>query len=344
MPTRKRAVPEPAPAVMLDLIIGYWLSQLIYVAARLGLADLLARGPKTAAELARRTGANAGALRRALRALASAGVFKEVSGGRFALTATAATLRADHPASMRSFALMMVEGYNWQAWGRLIDGVKTGGVPFEAVHKMKVFEYLAQHPEDGRVFAESMASISATESSAVAEAYDFSRVHSLVDVGGSHGHLLAAILKRNRRLRGGLFDQPSVVALASQSPYVTAPAVAKRVELVPGDFFESVPVGADAYLMKYVLHDWADELCVKILSNCRKAIAPGGRLLVVDTVIPPGNAPHWGKLLDINMLVVAGGRERTREELRALFAGAGFKLSRVIPTRCPLSIVEGVPA
>lgn len=329
---------------MLDLITGYWTSQLVLVAARLGLADLLAAGPRTPAELAGAAAADPSAVHRILRALAGSGVFIERKGGRFALNPLASTLRSDHPASMRSFALMMVDGYNWQAWQELSYSARTGKPAFEHVHGVPAFRYLAEHPEDARIFGESMASISATENPAVAAAYDFSGFRTLVDVGGSHGHLLATILQRNRRLRGILFDQPHVLEQARRSPFVTAAGIAPRCELVAGDFLESVPPGADAYLMKYVLHDWDDDRCVTILSNCRRALASGGRVLVVDNVIPPGGGPHWGKRLDINMLVVTSGRERMKDEFRRLFARAGLRLDRVIPTACPLSIVEGAPA
>lgn len=344
MRSKSRVAAAPPPAAMLDLITGYWISQLVYVAARLGLADLLARGSKTPTELARRTNARPDALRRVLRALAGAGVVREVARGRYTLTPLGDTLRTEHPASMRNFAMMAIEGYNWEAWGRLIDGVCTRRVPFESVHGQKVFEYYAAHPRDARVFGESMASISGLENAAVAAAYDFSKVRTLVDVGGSHGHLLAAILRVNPRLQGVLFDQRSVVKEARKKRFVTAPDVAPRVALEAGSFFERVPAGADAYLMKYILHDWPDAQCVRILANCRKAMAPRGRVLVVDTVIPTGNRPHWGKMLDINMLVITGGRERTRDEFRALFEAAGLRLARVIPTTSPLSVIEGVAA
>ncbi|HZI93877.1 MAG TPA: methyltransferase [Patescibacteria group bacterium] len=334
----------PPSARMLDLIIGYWVSQLVHVAAKLQLADLLKDGPKSCAELAARTGTEPHRLYRLLRALASVGVFAERKAGRFALTPLATTLRSDRPDSMRDFALMMVERYNWDPWSRLLDGVSGEEVPFHAVHGMNAFEYLAKHPDDGVIFGRSMTSLSRTENPAVEAAYDFSRLGTLVDVGGSHGHLLAAILQKNRRLRGILFDQPHVLEQAKRAPYVSGSAVKERIKMMPGDFFISVPEGADAYIMKYILHDWDDDACVTILKHCRQSMAIGGRVLVVDTVIPPGNRRHWGKLLDINMLVATGGRERTKEEFGAIFQAAGLKIRRIHPTACPLSIVEGVSA
>jgi hypothetical protein len=344
MAKKKRGKGKPLPAAMLDLIIGYWVSQLVHVVAKLGVADLLKGGPKSPAELARSVGADPLALRRVLRALAGVGLFAERKDGRFALTPFGATLRSDRPDSMRAFAIMMVDDYNWQAWADVLQSVKTGQTAFDRVHGLKIFDYLGKHPDKARVFGEAMTSVSGFENPAVAAAYDFSRVVTLVDVGGSHGHLLAAILKANPKLKGVLFDLPQVLEQARNAPYVGDRRVAGRIELTPGDFFQSVPRGADAYIMKYILHDWDDDLCVKILENCRRAMAANGRVLVVDTVIPPGNDPHWGKLLDINMLVGPGGRERTRSEFVALFARAGLKLKRIIPTASPLSIVEGVPA
>jgi hypothetical protein len=342
MAKKKGAKGKPLPAAMLDLIIGYWVSQLVHVAAKLGLADLLKGGPKSPAELARSVGADPGTLRRVLRALASVGVFAERKDGRFALTPLGATLRSDRPDSMRAFAIMMVEDYWVQAWADVLQSVKTGRTAFDRVHGLKLFDYFGKHPDKARVFGEAMTSISGAENPAVAAAYDFSKVGTLVDVGGSHGHLLAAILEANRGVKGVLFDLPPVLEQARAAPYVGARKIAGRIELTPGDFFQSVPAGADAYIMKYILHDWDDDLCVKILENCRCAMAPNGRVLVVDTVIPPGNDPHWGKLLDINMLVGPGGRERTRREFEQLLARAGLKVRRIIPTACPLSIVEGV--
>lgn len=343
-PVTKRRASTPAPSRMLDLITGYWISQLVFVAAKLGIADQLRKGPRRVEELARAVGADPAALHRTLRALASVGVFAERGSGRFALTPLGATLRSDRPDSMLSFSLMMTEGYNWDVWRELLTCVRTGEAGFEKVHGLKVFDYLAAHADDSRVFSDSMRSISGTENPAVAAACDLRGIGTLVDVGGSLGHLLATILRKQRRLKGVLFDLPRVIAQARQAPYVTDPAVAGRVTLAEGDIFQAVPSGADAYLMKYILHDWNDGECIRILGNCRDAMAPGGRVLVVDSVIEPGNRPQWGKRLDINMLVLTGGRERTRQEFAGLFRESGLRLTRVIRTSCPLSIVEAVRA
>jgi len=288
MAKKKGVRGKPLPAVMLDLIIGYWVSQLVHVVAKLGLADLLQGGPKSPAELARSVGADPPTLHRVLRALASVGVFAERKDGRFALTPLGATLRSDRPDSMRAFAIMMVADYWFEAWADLLQSVKTGQTAFDRVHGLKLFDYFGKHPDKAREFGEAMTSISGTENPVVAAACDFSKVRTLVDVGGSHGHLLAAILKANRRLKGVLFDLPQVLDQARSAPYVGAREIAGRIELAPG------------------------------------------------------NDPHWGKLLDLNMLVGPGGRERTRSEFAELFKRAGLKLKRIIPTASPLSIVEGV--
>jgi len=333
----------PLTSVMVNLTIGHWIARMIYVVAKLKIADLLREGPRTASHLATATGVHAPALYRVLRALASVGVFAETAGGRFKLTPLAATLQTGVPASLRGWAIMINENYTWDAWEELFYGVKTGEIPFLKAHGISVFEYLEQHPEDLEVFGESMTSLSGTENPAIAAAYKFSGVRTLVDIGGGHGSLLATILKVNPKLNGILFDQPSVIAGAQKDQHVTAKGIAERCTLQSGSFFEGVPAGGDAYIMKYILHDWNDEQCVKILENCRDAMNEKGRVLVVDNVIPPGNDPNWGKLVDIQMLII-GGRERSKKEFAAMFAQAGFKMTRVVPTKCPLSIVEGIRA
>jgi hypothetical protein len=333
-----------AQKTMLGLISGFWVSQLVFVAASLGIADLVAKGPKTVEELARKTGTKASHLRRVLRALASLGIFAETTNGKFKTTPLAAMLRSGVPGSLRDFARMCVDDYNWQAWSALEHGVRTGDLPFDHVHGKPVFPFLKEHPEKDEIFSASMASISGVENPAIAKAYDFARFATLVDVGGAHGHLLATILRRNRKLRGVLYDQPQVVAAAAKSGFLSEHSLARRCETEGGDFFQSVPEGAGGYLLKYILHDWTDDQALQILRNCRTAMAPSGRVLVVERVITPGNGADWGKLLDINMMVVPGGRERTKDEFRDLFRRAGLKLTRVIPTATPMSILEGARA
>jgi O-methyltransferase domain/Dimerisation domain len=333
---------------MRSLIAGYWVSRLIYVAARLRLPDLLKGRPRTADDLAEAAGVQAPALYRMLRTLASYGVFSEIKGRRFKLTPLGATLRTDVPASMHGFALMLVEKHVWDAWEQLLYAVQTGQLPFLKVHGMPFYQYLEEHPDDLQVFGESMTSLSGIENPAIAAAYratcKSSGMGTLVDVAGGHGSLLATILRSDPKLKGVLFDLPAVIARASQERHVTAKGIAERCQLVHGDFFESVPADGDGYVLKYVLHNWDDDSCVRILSNCRDAMNRKGRVIVADPVIKPGDARDWGKLLDIQMMVVVSGKERTKEEFRALFKQAGLKLTRVVPTACPLSIVEGVRA
>lgn len=331
------------PEVMRNLAIGYWVARLVHIAAKLKLADLLKRGPRTVEDLATAAGIQPQALYRILRALASVGVFAETKNQRFKLTPLAATLQTGVPASMHAWALMINDNWGWDAWKELLHGAKTGEVPFIKAHGVPLFEYFEEHTEDLQVFGESMTSISVTENPAIAAAYKFSGIRTLVDVGGGHGSLLATILKANPKLKGVLYDQPSVIARAEKDQHVTAKGIVERCRLESGNFFEAVPKGGDAYIMKYILHDWNDEACVKLLSNCRASMNEKGKVLVVDNVIAPGNDPSWGKLLDIQMLII-GGRERTKKEFASMFAEAGLKLTRVVPTKGPLSIVEGVRA
>jgi hypothetical protein len=328
---------------MFRLIMGRWVSHLIYVAAKLELADRLKHGPRTVEELATAAEVQAPALYRVLRALASVGIFAETKDKRFKLTPLAVTLQRTVPSSMHAAALMFGEKYWEDAWSQLLHGVKTGENPFLKAHGVPPFEYLEKHPENLKIFGETMTNVSSTENPAIAAAYKFSGIRTLVDVGGGNGSLLATILKANPKLQGVLFDQPSVSARAKQDRHVTAKDISERCKLESGDFFEAVPKGGDAYLMKRTLHDWNDERCARILANCCAAMSEKGKVLVVDAVIAPGNEPDRGKLLDIQMLII-GGRERTKKEFAKLFREAGLKLTRVVPTKCPLTIIEGVRA
>jgi hypothetical protein len=332
-------------AAMRSLIAGYWVSRLIYVAAKLGLADFLKDGPRTAEQLAAAAGVQAPALYRVLRTLASYGVFAETKGKRFKLTPLADTLRSDVPTSMRAFALMLVEKHVWDAWEQLLYAVETGELPFNKIFGMPFYQYLEQRPDDLKVFGEAMTSLSGIENPAIIEAgkksFKSPAVRTVVDVAGGHGSLLAMVLKTNPKLKGVLFDLPPVIEGARTDRHVTAKGIAGRCALEAGDFFKSVPKGGDIYMMKYILHNWDDANCLKILSNCRAAMNDHGRVLVADPVITSGNTPEWGKLLDIQMMVVVRGSERTKEDFAALFKKAGLKLTRVIPTSSPLSIVEG---
>src|SRR5262249_16943872 len=319
---------------------GYWVSQALYVAAKVGVADLLADGPRPVEELATATQTDAPSLRRVLRALASVGVFTEASPGTFALTPLAALLRTGTPDSMCALAIMYAEE-QYRAWGDILHSVRTGETAFEQQFGTSYFAYLAQHPEADRVFNEAMTSVTTQFVGVVVDVYDFSPFKTIVDVGGSYGTLPRALLRRNPDARGILVDQPHVVAAAGEQ--LALAGVAERCTTVGGDFFVEVPAGADAYLLAQVLHDWDDERCVAILRQCRKAMPAHGKLLVIELVLPPGEEPFVGKWVDLHMLVLLGARERTAAEYGALFQAAGFELSRVVPTPLGPSIVEAIP-
>jgi hypothetical protein len=320
---------------------GYQVSQAIHVVATLGIADLLKDGPKSADELAEATGTHASALYRILRALASVGVFAEQSDGRFGLTPLAEHLRTDVPGSLRSWAMLIGRPYYFTTWGHLLHSVKTGEPAFPHVYGMPAWEYRASHPEESALFDGAMTGLSLAEAEAVVRNYDFLGIGVLVDVGGGKGALLAAILAANPALRGILFDQPHVVADAKD--LLERAGVADRCEVVDGDFFKAVPGGADAYLLKSIIHDWDDASAIEILRKCRAAMADSARLLLVERGIRPANEPDPAKFIDLMILVMLGGRERTAEEYERLYTEAGFKLTNTIHTGSLLDIIEGVP-
>jgi len=331
---------NPPPVTLLQMMTGYWVSQALYVAAKLGVADLLADGPRPVEVLAAATQTDAASLRRVLRALASVGVFTEASPGAFALTPLAALLRTGTLDSMRALAIMYAEE-QYRAWGDILHSVQTGETAFAQQFGTSYFAYLAQHPEADRVFNEAMTGWTTQFVSAVVDAYDFSPFKTIMDVGGSHGTLLAAVLRSNSAARGILFDQPHVVAAAEKELAIAG--VAERCTTVGGDFFVEVPVGADAYMLAQILHDWDDDRSVAILQQCRRAMPAHGKLLVIELVLPPGEEPFFGKWLDLHMLVLLGTRERTAAEYGVLFHAAGFELARVIATPAGPSVVEAVP-
>lgn len=321
------------------MIAGYQATQLIYVAAKLGIADLLADGPKTAEELAARAGANPDRLYRVLRALASMDAFEERDGRSFALTPMSETLRTDHPGSLRPMAIFL-GGTSYRSWSELLYGVTTGETPAEKVFGMSTFEYLQKDLEAGAAFDATMSAVSWRDVAAVVDAYDFSSARTVVDVGGGHGTLIAGILGANPQLRGILFDQPNVVAGAQAT--LEEAGVADRCERVGGDFFREVPAGGDIYIMRSIIHDWDDAPAIVILGNCVRAMGENGKVLLVESVIEGGDVPAGPKMLDVQMLVMTGGRERTAEEFRALYSAAGLELTRIIPAGVEARIVEGV--
>lgn len=331
----------PPSVALHQLMAGHWVAQALYVAAKLGLADQLAHGARSAEELAAAVGANPDALHRLMRALASLGVLRELASQRFELTAVGAFLRSSIVGSLRSLALTVGE-VDWAAWGSMLHSVRTGETAFQRVHGMGPFEFFERHPDAGRVFDDAMNGFVSQNGLAVVQAYDFTRFTSIVDVGGGQGVLLSAILAASPRTRGVVFELPAVAERARAS--LERSSVASRCDVAAGSFFESVPPGADAYLLASILHDWDDAHCLEILQSCRRAIPDHGTLLVVEMVIPPGNDPFFGKLLDLEMLVCFGGRERSEDEYGALLAQAGFELVRVIATATPSSLLEARPA
>jgi hypothetical protein len=308
------------------MMTGYWMSKAIYVTARLGVADHLASGPRSAEELAVATQAHAPALYRVLRALASIGIRSEVVPGRFALTPMASLLRSGTPDSMRALAIMYGED-QYRAWDDALYSVQTGRPAFDHAFGATYFDYFATHPEASRIFNEAMVGWTTQLTDAVVAAYDFSSFGVVADVGGGHGALLAAILKSSPATLGILFDLPQVVE--SAEPFLTAAGVAGRCTRVGGDFFAAMPTGADAYVLAQILHDWDDERSLAILRQIRQVIPDQGRLLIVELVLPEGNEPFLGKWLDLHMLV--------------LLHAASFELAEVVSTSEPQSIIEARP-
>jgi hypothetical protein len=330
--------PDPRMDFFRQVFGGAWITQALSVAAELGVADVLAAGPCATHDLAARTGAHAGSLGRLMRALASVGVFAEDAAGRWMLSPLADLLRSDVPGSQRAFATMMGAEFD-AAWGELLHSVRTGEPGFERRFGRPFFRHMEENPARHAIYDLAMTGVHGRESGPVLEAYDFGAFRHVVDVGGGNGLNLAAILARHPALRGTLFDLPSVADRARTS--LAASPVAPRLRIEGGDFFAAVPAGGDAYVLRHIVHDWQDAEAATILRRCREAMAPGGRVLVVEMVVPPANEPGFGKWLDLMMLLV-GGRERTRDEYERLFAAAGLRLARVVPTSCDVSVLEGV--
>jgi SAM-dependent methyltransferase len=332
--------PPAALLALQNMILGKWIAQAVSVAAKLGIADLVKDGPVACDELARANQVDVGALYRLLRALASVGVFIEVDDHAFGLTPMAEYLRSDVQGSLRAAATMAGEDWTWRPWGELYHSVKTGERAFDDIFGVPPFAYLAANASAAAIFDEAMTGWSMQNAHAVANAYDFSGIGTLMDVVGGHGYLLATILEANPSLRGILFDTAEVTEGAKAQ--IAAEKLTDRCTIVAGDFLATIPDGADACILKSVIHDWDDRQATTILQNCGRAVGPGGRVLLAEMVIPPGNDPHAGKLLDLEMLVMAGGRERTEAEFRDLLAAAGLRLARIVPTASPMCVIEGV--
>jgi hypothetical protein len=339
---RKTAATElPPHAQLIQMGAAAWVSATVYAAAKLGIADHLAAGPKSAVELAGATRTHAPSLHRFMRTLAGLGILTERDAQRFALTPLGEALQSGAPGSARATIIAFGGPAFSRSWEEMIYSLETGKTGFEKVSGMPLFEYLAQHPEEASYFSEAMVGFHGAEPPTVARAYDFSEFETIVDVGGATGNMLAAILSHHPTPRGVLFDRPHVVRDAPA--LLKARGVDARVTIEPGDFFEKVPQGGDAYILSHIIHDWNEDQCLTILGHCRDVIKPGGRLLIVETVLPPGDTPHQGKIQDMVMLVIPGGQERTESEYAALLGKAGFRLNRVVPTESVVSVVEAIP-
>lgn len=332
----------PPEAVLIQIQFGALLAQALSVAAELKIADHLAAGSRTVAELAAATQTHERSLYRILRSLASTGVFREVADRVFAQTPQSEPLRSDTPNSMRNGAIFMGAPWHWKVWGDLKYSVQTGLPAWGRQLGGDVFEYFANHPAESEIFNNAMTDMSVSSAPAITAGYDYSGIKKLADVGGGHGYMLAQILKANPELQGVLYDRDYVVNGAGG--LLAEQGVADRVELIAGNFFESAPAGADAYFMKHIIHDWNDEQCVTILNHIRQVMPDDGRVLVAEVVVPEGNEPHFAKFMDLEMLVSPGGVERTEKEYRELFAAAGLRLTRIVPTASAYSIIEGVKA
>jgi SAM-dependent methyltransferase len=317
---------------------GYIPSAALYAAAKLGIAGRLAGGPRSADELGRDTGANPDALYRVLRLLASVGIFEEREGRRFANNEASDTMRPGTPGSVHDMVLWMADPFHFRVYAEAMHSVMTGQSAVEKATGVPVFEYFQKDRELSEVFNNAMTMFSAYVVPAALDAYDFAGIGTIVDIAGGHGQVIRSILERYPSMRGVLFDLEHVIAGAR--PRIEAAGLSNRLQTRSGDFFTAVPEGGDAYVMKHIIHDWDDERAMVILQNIRKAMNPGGRVILLESVLPPGNTPDFGKVIDLEMLVLPGGRERTEAEFRSLLDRAGFALTRIVPTQSPLSVLE----
>ena len=324
-----------------DMILSFRVTQMLHVAAKLNLPAHLLDGPQCAEDVAGRVGADATSLYRFMRALTSLGILTDAGAGRFGLTALGRLLAPDEPDSLGGLAILYGDEWLWKAYGRMLHSVRTGQTAFAEVHGTSLFEFLDTHPDAAAQFQAAMNDYSRLEASAIIDAYAFPEGATVVDVGGGHGTLLAALLTAHASMTGVLFDQPAVVENAGQ---IFADArVSSRATVVGGDFFSELPSRGDLYLLKSVLHNWPDDDAGRILRCCRRAMSPRARLLIAERVVPMGNGPSEAKLFDINMLVILGGKERTEDEYRDLLGRSGFSLGKVIATKSPLSLIEAQP-
>ena len=332
----------PPHAQLVQMGTAHWMSHVLYVAAKLSLADHMAKGRTRVDDLATSTKTHSPTLGRFLRTLGHLGLVIEDGTGHFTLTPLGEALKTGAPGSARAAILTLASPWMTNGWTRLFESVQTGKPGLEQALGIPIFDWLAQHPEEASLFSETMVSFHGAEPAAVAAAYDFSAMNTVVDIGGATGNLLAAILGRYASVRGILYDLPHVVRDAPA--LLQARGVADRVTITSGSFFDGVPSGGDAYLLSHIIHDWTEALCLTILGHCRSAMAPTSRVLIIEMVLPSGNAPHPGKMLDMMMLVGPGGQERTEPEYGTLLSKAGLRLTKVVPTDSAVSIVEAMIA
>lgn len=335
--------PPPTPVeIMLQMMSGFWVSRGLWVAAKLGIADLLQDGEKSVEELAAATETHPNSLFRVLRMLATVGVFEQKGEDRFAQTPLSETLVSDSPFSLKAGVIAEMGEVHYDSWGNIMHSVKTGEIAFDHKFGMNVWQYFETDPEKAQNFNKYMVSSSAAVSQPIVEAYDFNASQKIIDVGGGLGSMISAILQANPNLSGVLFDAPSVIEKAKD--YLAQTGVADRCETIGGDFFEAVPTGGDLYYMRWIIHDWDDDLSITILKNIRQVIPENGKLLLLEAVVPDDNNPHFSKFMDLIMLTMTGGCERTAQQYETLLEKGGFRVTKVIPTNSFMSIVEAVPA
>jgi hypothetical protein len=326
---------------MLQMMSGFWVTRGLWIAAKLGISDLLASGAKSVAELASQTSTHSDSLYRILRALAMVGVYAEGENRKFSLTPLSETLRSDVVGSLRGAVIAEMGQAHYEAWGNLMASVKTGEIAFDNKFGQDIWAYFQTEPEQATNFNQYMASMSEPLNRTISTTYDFSGYKKLIDVGGGIGGMISAILAENPSLQGAIYDSPSVVEQAKG--FLESKGVADRCETIGGDFFESVPEGGDIYSMRWILHDWEDSKSLKILENIKKVLPENGKLLLAEAVVPEAGEPHFSKFFDLIMLVMTGGRERTEKQWSELLDKAGYRIERIIPTESFLRIIEAVP-
>lgn len=325
-----------------QLLGGMWAMQAVATAAKLGIPDLLVSGGKTAQEVAAAVGSHPGATHRLMRALSSLGVFSPEEGGRYRLTDVGERLRGDVvTGTLKEMFIAETDEVHWQSWGKLADAVRTGEPRPQAVFGMPAFDYYGKNRAEGEQFGRAMENVSRFASHAVLEAYDFTGASRILDVGGGNGSLAVAIQERYPRLQATVLDLPYIESHANER--IKALGLADRCRFVAGDFFERVPEGADIHLLKFILHDWNDEESIRVLRSCRAALPPEGRVLIIESIVPEEISPGFVYLMDLNMLVMTGGLERTAKEYETLLSRAGFRLTRIVPTASPFSLIEARP-